>query len=171
MSDVKMAQQENGYLKSLLWYGGFLEGWALYTEFMSYDYATDLLKEWGCEDAARIAQAEKHQRSLFLAVYGLLDIMIHYDGATEVDVLHQLEKFGISDEETITAIYRYIVEETTNYLKYYAGYLEILELKKQALTLWGDDYNDLSFHKFLLDNGPAYFDTLQSILNIHKVAV
>ena len=88
-----------------------------------------------------------------------------------MDVLHQLEKFGISDEETISAIYRYIVEEPTNYLKYYAGYLEILELKKQALTLWGDDYSDISFHKFLLDNGPADFDTLQSILDINKVSV
>ncbi|MBQ7920572.1 MAG: DUF885 domain-containing protein [Lachnospiraceae bacterium] len=167
----KMEQQENGYLKSLLWYGGFLEGWALYTEFISYDYATSLLQESGYEDAARIAQAEKHQRSLLLAVYGLLDIMIHYDGATEVDVLHQLEKFGITDAETISAIYRYIVEEPTNYLKYYVGYLEILELKKQALTLWGDNYSDLSFHKFLLDNGPADFDTLQSILDINKVSV
>lgn len=167
----KMEQQENGYLKSLLWYGGFLEGWAIYTEFMSYDYATQLLKESGYEDAATIAQAEKHQRSLLLAVYGLLDIMIHYEGATEVDVLHTLEKYGITDGETIAAIYRYIVEEPTNYLKYYAGYLEILELKKQALMLWGDEYSDLSFHKFLLDNGPADFDTLQSIFNIHKVSV
>lgn len=167
----KVEQQENGYLKSLLWYGGFLEGWALYTEFIAYDYATDLLNESGYEDAALIAQAEKHQRSLLLAVYGLLDIMIHYEGASEVDVYHQLEVFGITDEETISAIYRYIVEEPTNYLKYYAGYLEILELKKQALTLWGDDYSDLAFHKFLLDNGPADFDTLQSILNIHKVSV
>ncbi len=167
----KIEQQENGYLKSLLWYGGFLEGWAIYTEFMSYDYATQLLKESGYEDAAMIAQAEKHQRSLLLAVYGLLDIMIHYEGATEVDVLHTLEKYGITDGETVAAIYRYIVEEPTNYLKYYAGYLEILELKKQALMLWGDDYSDLSFHKFLLDNGPADFDTLQSILDIHKVSV
>lgn len=164
-----MEQQENGYLKSLLWYGGFLEGWALYTEFMAYDYATDLLKESGYEDAATIAQAEKYQRSLLLAVYGLLDIMIHYDGATEVEVYHQLEKYGITDKETVSAIYRYIVEEPTNYLKYYAGYLEILELKKQALTVWGEDYNDLTFHKFLLDNGPADFDTLLSILDIHKV--
>ncbi|MBQ8823009.1 MAG: DUF885 domain-containing protein [Lachnospiraceae bacterium] len=164
-----MEQQENGYLKSLLWYGGFLEGWALYTEFMAYDYATDLLEESGYEDAATIAQAEKYQRSLLLAVYGLLDIIIHYDGATEVEVYHQLEKYGITDKETVAAIYRYIVEEPTNYLKYYAGYLEILELKKQALTVWGDDYSDLSFHKFLLDNGPADFDTLLSILDIHKV--
>ncbi len=165
----KLEQQENGYLKSLLWYGGYLEGWALYTEFMAYDYATDLLKESGYEDAATIAQAEKYQRSLLLAVYGLLDIMIHYDGATEIEVYHQLEKYGITDEETVAAIYRYIVEEPTNYLKYYAGYLEILELKKQAHTVWGDDYSDLSFHKFLLDNGPADFDTLLSILDIHKV--
>ncbi len=165
----KIEQQENGYLKSLLWYGGFLEGWALYTEFMAYDYAIDLLNESGCEDAARIARAEKHQRSLLLALYGLLDIMIHYEWATEVDVCRMLEKYGITDEDTVAAIYRYIVEEPTNYLKYYAGYMEILELKKQALTLWGDDYSDLSFHKFLLDNGPADFDTLLSILDIHKI--
>lgn len=164
-----MEQQENGYLRSLLWYGGFLEGWAIYTEFMAYDYAVDLLKESGYEDAATLALAEKFQRSLLLGVYGLLDIMIHYDGADEMEVYHQLEKYGITDKDTVSAIYRYIVEEPTNYLKYYAGYLEILELKKQALTVWGDAYSDLAFHKFLLDNGPADFNTLLSILDIHKV--
>lgn len=164
-----MEQQENGYLRSLLWYGGFLEGWAIYTEFIAYDYAVDLLTERGYEDAASLARAEKYQRSLLLAVYGLLDIMIHYDGADEMEVYHQLEKYGINDRDTASSIYRYIAEEPTNYLKYYVGYLEILELKKQALTIWGDAYSDLSFHKFLLDNGPADFDTLLSILNIHKV--
>ena len=164
-----MEQQENGYLRSLLWYGGFLEGWAIYTEFIAYDYAVDLLTERGYEDAATLARAEKYQRSLLLAVYGLLDIMIHYDGANEMEVYHQLEKYGITDKDTVSAIYRYIVEEPTNYLKYYAGYLEILELKKQALTVWGNAYSDLTFHKFLLDNGPADFDTLLSVLDIHKV--
>ena len=61
-------------------------------------------------------------------------------------------------------MYAYIVEEPANYLKYYLGYLEILELQKKARSLWGEGYSDLDFHTFYLDMGPADFDTLGKAL-------
>ena len=50
--------------RKLVWYGGYLEGWALYVEFISYDYAADLLEQCGQSDAAQSARLEKHTRSL-----------------------------------------------------------------------------------------------------------
>ena len=67
---------------------------------------------------------------------------------------------------TLEAVYAYIAEEPCNSPKYYRGYLEIMELKKQAAALWGD--NDSAFlyrfHCFLLENGPADFGTLSALL-------
>lgn len=148
----------------LLWYGGYLEGWALYTEFLSYDFAAGLLLEGGNSQAALYAEIEKHNRSLQLCLYSLLDIMIHYENASYSRIAKMLEGFGITDSSSIKAIYSYIAAEPCNYPKYYVGYLEILSLKEQALAAWGNDYSDYRFHCFILDNGPADFLSLSEKL-------
>ena len=100
-----------------------------------------------------------------LCLYSLLDIMIHYENASYNQVHKMLSSFGITSPVSTAAIYKYIVEEPTNYLKYYLGYLEILNLRDEAHTLWGDAYQTYDFHKFLLDYGPADFATLKEQLH------
>lgn len=151
-------------VREILWYGGYLEGWALYVEFISFDYASDIMTELNKPHLARAVQLEKHNRSLQLCLYSLLDIMIHYDNASFEQTAKVLDAFGITQESSQRAVYQYIVEEPANYLKYYLGYLEILELKKQAQTLWGENYSDYAFHTFFLDCGPSDFSTLESCL-------
>lgn len=150
--------------RELLWYGGYQEGWALYVEFMSYDYASALLREYSQEKAALTAQLEKHNRSLQLCLYSMLDIMIHYENASYSTVAKTLEGFGITDSASARAIYAYIVQEPCNYLKYYLGYLEILSLREQARELWQAEYSDLRFHTFFLDCGPSDFTSLRERL-------
>ena len=150
--------------RELLWYGGYQEGWALYVEFMSYDYASTLLREYSQEKAALTAQLEKHNRSLQLCLYSMLDIMIHYENASYSTVAKTLEGFGITDSASARAIYAYIVQEPCNYLKYYLGYLEILSLREQARELWQEEYSDLRFHTFFLDCGPSDFTSLKERL-------
>ncbi len=151
-------------LRKLLWYGGYLEGWALYGEFLSYDYASELMMERGMEQEAFYAQIEKYNRSLQLCLYSMLDIMIHYEGASLTEVTNLLREFGIGDDSSALAIYSYIALEPCNYLKYYVGYLEILELKAAAQKRWGDSYSDYRFHTFLLDAGPSDFTALNELL-------
>lgn len=151
-------------VKELLWYGGYLEGWALYVEFLSYDYAAAVLQESGRAEDAVCAEIEKHNRSLQLCLYSLLDIMIHYENASYSQIAKMLEGFGITDSASIKSVYTYIVQEPCNYLKYYLGYLEILSLKEAAENAWGADYTDYTFHCFFLDNGPADFKSLEEKL-------
>lgn len=147
-------------VRQLLWYGGYLEGWALYVELTSFDYASLLMEAAGYDKEAGYIQIEKHSRNLQLCLYSLLDIMIHYDGLSYSGVHKALAAFGITSPDSTKAIYTYIAEEPANYPKYYLGYLEILSLKEQANNLWGDAYTELHFHEFLLNNGPADFSYL-----------
>lgn len=163
-SNRTFLNNDENNVRQILWYGGYQEGWALYVEFISYDYASDLMKERNQNMDSVYIQLEKHNRSLQLCLYSLLDIMIHYDNASYSQVAQVLEKFGIDNSNSVKAIYTYIAEEPCNYLKYYLGYLEILELQKQAKELWGDSYTDYSFHKFYLDCGPSDFASLQERL-------
>ncbi len=151
-------------VRELLWYGGYLEGWALYVEFISYDYAAQMYTDRGNDELAAAVKLTRHNRSLLLGLYSLLDIMIHYENADREQGAALLANFGITNEFSVSAIYQYIVEEPTNYLKYYLGYLEILALKEQAQKLWGDAYTDLEFHTFLLESGPADFTLLTEAL-------
>ena len=152
--------KDENYVRQLLWYGGYLEGWALYVEFYGYDYATDLLREQGREEDALCVQLEKHNRNLLLCLYATLDIMIHYDNASREDVATYLKDFGIYSESAVNAVYCYIADEPCNYPKYYLGYLEMLELKKTAQNLWHTNYTDYAFHSFILNAGPSDFTTL-----------
>lgn len=163
-SNNLLSKQESGTVRQLLWYGGYLEGWALYVEFLSYDYASQMMEDQNLSAQAEYIQIEKHNRSLQLCLYSLLDIMIHYEDASYSQIHKTLANFGITSPESTSAIYAYIVEEPANYLKYYLGYLEILSLQKEAQTLWGSAYSDYAFHEFFLSNGPADFKTLSSCL-------
>ena len=151
-------------VRQLLNYGGYQEGWALYVEFIAYDYACELLSENGQPEATWYIQAEKTNRSLLLCLYSLLDLMIHYNGADCGQIAAVLNNFGISDPEAAQAVYTYIAEEPANYPQYYVGYLEILELKQKARTLWETDYSDLRFHTFFLNMGPSDFTSLENAL-------
>ena len=151
----------------------------MYAELSSYDYAINLAGN-NYPEAASYYLACRLDRQIQLCLYSLLDIAIHYDGATPEDVQEILASFGSTDADTVAAIYAYIAEEPCNYPKYYLGYLEITELKKKAAEVWyrdnqttaariSDIYNDpdflLYFHRFLLENGPADFKTLSGLLS------
>lgn len=151
-------------VRSLLGYTGYAEGYALYVELISYDYASELALSAGEEEAAQYYQILKADRQVQLGLYSLLDIAIHYDGADYSKVKNFLDSMGIKDENSCRAVYEYIVEEPANYLKYYLGYLEILDLKEKASKEWGEDYTDYEFHQFFLDAGPSDFRTLGNLL-------
>ena len=150
--------------RKLVWYGGYLEGWALYVEFISYDYAADLLAQSGQTDAAQAARLEKHTRSLQLCMYTLLDLLIHGEGAGYDQTATFLGKFGIDSPDICKAIYTYIAEEPCNYPKYYVGYLEILKLRDTAKNHWNDTYSDKKFHSFYLEAGASDFSSLEDLL-------
>ena len=155
-------------LRSLLSYGGYTEGWATYVELSSYDYAIGLSKD-AHPETETLYLAEKLNRQIQLCLYSMLDIIIHYEGASYERICEILSAIGISEDEDIHAIYEYIIEEPCNYLKYYLGYLEIEALKEQAKASWTEASGENAFtlyrfHTFLLNNGPADFRTLSRLL-------
>lgn len=174
----KRFQEQEGSLPlgSVLYYGGYVEGWAMYVELASYDRATALAVHEHPE-AALYYQVCRLDRQFRLGLYSLLDVAIHYDGLSLEEVSALCHGLGISDSAALSSLYTYIAEEPCNYLKYYLGYLEILELKKQAAVLWSDterlsatyDNTDFlyRFHSFLLQNGPADYRTLARRLAIN----
>lgn len=143
-------------VRSILNYSGYVEGWATYVEMISYGYA---------DVNPSISSFLSHNQAATLSLYAASDIGIHYYGWTEEDMLEFWSGYGISDEEVIKEITQLILSEPGNYLKYYVGYIEFLELKDYAKDTFEDDYSDLEFHRAILDIGPAPFHVIENYLD------
>ena len=102
--------------------------------------------------------------SLMLGLYALADMGIHYDGWTFAETVAFFRQYGIQDTDTIQDIHTLIIGDPGNYLKYYIGYVEFLELKKDAVENWGNKFSQKRFHKAVLDIGPASFDVIRKHL-------
>ena len=103
----------------------------------------------------------QHNASIILALYALTDMGVHYDGWSFLDTVSFFRSYGITDTDAIEDIYDLIIADPGNYLKYYIGYVEFLELKKDAIEAWGDDFSQERFHKAVLEPGPASFEILR----------
>ena len=142
-------------LRSMLDFGGYVEGWATYAEMGSY-YLTPLP-----EKQAAVLQKNS---SLILGLYALADIGIHYDGWSVMDTVEFFSSYGIRDAETVEEIYDLIIGSPANYLKYYVGYVEFLELKRAWAEEAGGTFSQKEFHEAVLDVGPAPFEIVEKYM-------
>lgn len=144
-------------IRYLITSGGYVEGWATYVESYGYQYAASLLSD---KTAADITALMWKNRSINLCIYSLLDTGIHYQGWNQAAAAKFLNAFGIQDEKVVAEIYQYIVETPGNYLKYYLGYLNFLDLKTSQQKKLGDSFDLREFHRQILEIGPVQFPVL-----------
>ena len=142
-------------IRSVMDFGGYVEGWATYAEMGSY-YLTPLSKEQ--------AVLLQKNSSIILGLYALADMGIHYEGWSRMDTVAFFSNYGITDTETIERIYELIIGSPGNYLKYYIGYVEFLELKKDWAEEKGTGFSQKEFHEAVLEVGPAPFDIVEKYM-------
>ncbi len=142
-------------VRSMFNTGGYVEGWATYAEMCSY-YLAPITKE-----QATILQKNS---SIILGLYTLADIGIHYDGWSRVDTLAFFSNYGIQDVNTVNRIYDLVLGSPGNYAKYYIGYVEFLELKKEYAAKKGTEFSQKEFHKDVLMTGPAPFELVEKYM-------
>lgn len=146
---VYFSASEPDPIRSILDFGGYVEGWATYAEMMSY-YLAPLPKT-----GASLLQKNS---SVILGLYALADMGIHYDGWSVTDTVRFFSDYGINDPNAVQSVYKLIIGSPANYLKYYIGYLKFYELKKEMADAMGNQFSQKEFHRAVLDVGPAPFE-------------
>lgn len=146
---VYFSASEPDPIRSILDFGGYVEGWATYAEMMSY-YLAPLPKT-----EASLLQKNS---SVILGLYALADMGIHYDGWSVTDTVRFFSDYGINDANAVQSVYKLIIGSPANYLKYYIGYLKFYELKKEMADALGNQFSQKEFHRAVLDVGPAPFE-------------
>ena len=146
---VYFSASEPDPIRSILDFGGYVEGWATYAEMMSY-YLAPLPKTE--------ASLLQKNNSVMLGLYALADMGIHYDGWSVTDTVRFFSDYGINDPNAVQSVYKLIIGSPANYLKYYIGYLKFYELKKEMADAMGNQFSQKEFHRAVLDVGPAPFE-------------
>ena len=132
---------------------GYTEGWASYVEALSYDY---------CGFSDDIADFHRtFNVDLSLNLYCRLDLGIHYENWSFEEAYAYACRYLDLPEETFLQIYNIILYNPTNYLIYGIGMNEILELKDNMQENLGETFDVKTFHKQLLDMGPAPFPIIK----------
>ena len=188
---VSFSRSKPANIRYLITSSGYVEGWATYVESYAYQYAASLMTNLsrnsassdfhdsdtsgtsdtsGKSSTSNMSSASNAtrlawlNRSMNLCIYSLLDIGIHYRGWEQARVAAFLKAFGITNASAASEIYQYIVETPGNYLKYYWGYLNFLDLKKSCQNSMGADFDLKKFHRKIMEIGPVQFPVLEKYL-------
>lgn len=135
-------------------YPGYVEGWATYVEMDAFTFLDYPLEG---DSLCRLYQADT---IINLALCSRIDMGVNYEGWTLADTCKFFEDNGFNSTYAAD-VYTYVVETPANYLSYFIGYLEILDLKEAYKNQEMENYSEKDFHKILLDIGPADFETIR----------
>ncbi|RDY60894.1 DUF885 domain-containing protein [Flagellimonas nanhaiensis] len=151
--------QENEALpkfRKTLWYSGYGEGWALYTESLGMELGlyTDPYQLFG------MLGAEMHR-----AVRLVVDTGLHSKGWTrEQAIQYSLDNEAESEASIISEIERYMANPGQA-LSYKIGQLKIRELRKKAEDTLGDKFDIRQFHNQVLETGCIPLALLENKIN------
>ncbi len=148
--------QENEDLpqfRKTLWYSGYGEGWALYSESLGEELGLydDPYQYFG------MLSAEMHR-----AIRLVVDTGLHSKGWTrEQAIQYSLENEAESEASVISEIERYMANPGQA-LSYKIGQLKIIELRKRAEAELGTDFDIRQFHNEVLETGCVPLQLLEN---------
>lgn len=144
--------------RHILSFSAYNEGWATYVEYESYHMDPNL-----DPSAAQLLALDS---AINLGIHAYLDLMVNDQGWGISEVSKYISQyFEDPDQEFATALYEAMVDNPSNYLEYYAGYLEFSDMRKRTEQALGNQFQLKEFHQFLLDIGPAPFSVIRDRLN------
>lgn len=141
-------------IRKLLAFQGYSEGWATYVEQLSFRLDNGLSPLMG--------EILAENTSASLGLHACLDIYVNYMGWGKDEVREYLKNFYSNPDRVVDSIYYAMIENPGNYLSYYVGYLEFMNMRNTAEMQLGEKFDEKDFHTFLLDIGNAPFDVIQA---------
>ncbi len=142
--------------RKTLWYSGYGEGWALYSESLGTELGlyTDPYQLFG------MLGAEMHR-----AIRLVVDTGLHSKGWTrEQAIQYSLDNEAESEASITSEIERYMANPGQA-LSYKIGQLKIQELRKKAAEALGDKFDVRQFHNQVLETGCVPLALLEDKIN------
>ena len=156
---------DSNWRKAIADCNAYSEGYAVYAQYEAYDYLEGFNET--------ILEISKANEIASYCIIMLSDIGIHYDD-WDFDKFYQyLTSMGFSlPEEDAQTQYNQLWNNPAAFQSYYVGYLEIMDLKNEAMDKLGDNFDEMKFHEALLSSGSAPFkvvkDNIEEYIKANK---
>ncbi|MCR5655697.1 MAG: DUF885 domain-containing protein, partial [Lachnospiraceae bacterium] len=142
-------------VRQLVGFKGYTEGWATYAENTMYRLS-------GMQE--NLALLLQYDNEYSLAVSAYADLRVNYYGWTREDLADYLTEIGGGDAETADAIFEVVVDMPGEYLNYFIGYLEFLDLRNAVNNTMDKDFDIREYHKKLISLGVAPFPIVREYM-------
>lgn len=136
----------------------YSEGYATYAQFKSMDFIPEL------SDAFKMVYTSNQLIVYYVII--LADIAIHHDGMTMDEFGEMMNEYGLTmDESGLEAQYKQLQANPCAFEPYYYGYYRIDALEDDAKATLADQYDQVAFSRFILDNANLSFDIIDDNYN------
>ncbi|MEG2088352.1 MAG: DUF885 family protein, partial [Angelakisella sp.] len=142
---------------------GYSEGWASYVELMAYEMI-------GIDDP-NIVWMLQFDNQVPLLLIARADIGVNYAGWDKAQLQAYLNQFGMGAPETVDSVWASAIEKPGNAATYCLGVLEIQELRAHAENELTEDFDEVAFHKAVLDIGNVPFRFVRQAVDDYISAV
>jgi uncharacterized protein (DUF885 family) len=156
--NVYFKNQDVNVIRKVVRNSGYTEGWATYAEMYSYEY----LKGQYLDDTISYLKLSDEFNG---ALYSRMDMGVNYDGWSQMDLYNFIKKYSSNvSQDSVQAIYEQMVEVPTNCQMYYYTYFHLRDLYSDIKTLQGSNFDEINFHKAILDCGPLPMRYVEEIV-------
>jgi uncharacterized protein (DUF885 family) len=132
-------------LRSTLYSGSFVEGWAVYAERIMVDA--------GYLDFDPLMRLINLKWYLRAVVNAMIDQAIHVDGMTRDEAMRLMVEGGFQEEREAAGKWVRAQLSSTQLSTYFVGYQEHVDLRKAVEAAWGEDFSQRRYHDALLSYG------------------
>lgn len=139
------ANRYQGKLRHLFQSGVFVEGWAVYSEWM--------MCEEGFRDHDPLLKLITLKWYLRDVTNALLDLAVHVDGGSRSEGMRMLVEDAFQEEREAAGKWTRAQITSAQLPTYFVGYLEHVALRREAEQMWGDRFNLKVYHDKVLSFG------------------
>ncbi len=132
-------------LRSILWSGPFVEGWAVYAERVMIDE--------GYLDHDPLMRLTNLKWYLRAVTNAIIDAAIHVDGMTEEQAMKLMIEGGFQEEREAAGKWRRAQLTSAQLSTYFVGYQEHVAMRKAVEKAWGEAFSLRRYHDTALSFG------------------
>jgi uncharacterized protein (DUF885 family) len=132
-------------LRSVLWSGPFVEGWAVYAE--------RVMIEAGYQDNDPLQELITLKWYLRAITNAIIDSAIHVDGMTREEAMKLMIEGGFQEEREAAGKWTRAQLTSAQLSTYFVGYQEHVEMRRAVEEAWGNDFTYRRYHDKALSFG------------------
>ena len=142
---IALSNRYPSILRSVLYSGPFVEGWAVYAEGMMIDE--------GYQDHDPLQRLITLKWYLRAVTNAIIDAAIHVDRMTQDAAMKLMVEGGFQEEREAAGKWIRAQLTSAQLSTYFVGYQEHIELRAAVEELWGDEFTLRRYHDQVLSYG------------------